>query len=169
MQMPCITFAFALARISIVFCLKYKCKGLQTYRRRLTFYVQVPSTLEATRDATILYPHCTRSIRQICDIVVSQLRNSRASPPFCLHQKISLFRTNLLIIMASSTADAWDEGAFIDDISRHPELFNISNELYSNNEHRRYIFRQIGVTFNIDGEKIFLFLRCISRLNTFIP
>ncbi len=38
--------------------------------------------------------------------------------------------------MAANLLEAWDESAFVDDVSRYPELFDISNEMYSNNEHR---------------------------------
>ncbi len=60
--------------------------------------------------------------------------------------------------MAANLPEAWDESAFVDNVSRHPELFNISNEMYSNNEHRCYVFCQIGVTYNVDGEVFFCIL-----------
>ncbi len=54
--------------------------------------------------------------------------------------------------MASSLPKEWDEAEFIEEVSRRPELFDISNELYSNNKHCWYIFRQIGVIHNVDGK-----------------
>ena len=54
--------------------------------------------------------------------------------------------------MASNLPESWDEGEFIDEVSRRPELYDISHDLYSNNEHQCYCFRQISVIFNIDGE-----------------
>ncbi len=64
--------------------------------------------------------------------------------------------------MASNLPESWDEAEFIEDVSRRPELSDISNDLYSNNEHRWYIFRQIGVNHNVDGENFFF----ISIQNT---
>ncbi len=54
--------------------------------------------------------------------------------------------------MASNLPESWDEGEFIDEVSRRPELYDISHDLYSNNEHWSYCFRQISVIFNIDSE-----------------
>ncbi len=31
-------------------------------------------------------------------------------------------------------------------------LTSCTNYIYSNNKHRRYIFRQMGITYNIDGK-----------------
>ena len=45
---------------------------------------------------------------------------------------------------------------FIDAVSRRAELFDISHDLYSNNEHRRFCFHQIGLSFNVDGENTYL-------------
>ncbi len=53
--------------------------------------------------------------------------------------------------MASNLPPQWDEGIFVDDVSRHPELYDISHELYSINENQHYIFRQLGVTHSVEG------------------
>ncbi len=53
--------------------------------------------------------------------------------------------------MASNLPLQWDEGVFVDDVSRHPELYDISHELYSNNKNWCYIFRQLGVTHSVEG------------------
>ncbi len=57
--------------------------------------------------------------------------------------------------MACNLPESWDEAEFIDNVSRRPELFNISNSLYSNNENRQYVFWQIGVNHNVDGMILF--------------
>ncbi len=54
--------------------------------------------------------------------------------------------------MVSNLLETWDKAEFIEEVSRRLELFDISNDLYSNNEHQQYIFRQIGVTHNVDSK-----------------
>ena len=72
-----------------------------------------------------------------------------------LHSVTQILLRFLLIIMASNLPESWDEAEFIDEVSRQPELYDISQDLYSNNEHRWYCFRQIGVNFGVDGKKIY--------------
>ncbi len=56
--------------------------------------------------------------------------------------------------MAYVLPENWDESAFVEDVSCHSELFDISHECYSNNEHRRSIFWQIGIVHGVDGQYI---------------
>ncbi len=42
--------------------------------------------------------------------------------------------------MAYILPEAWDKGAFIEDISCHTELYDIVHDHYSNNEHHHSIF-----------------------------
>ena len=53
--------------------------------------------------------------------------------------------------MAMNLPESFDESAFIDDIGQHPELFDISHSMYSNNENCRSVFRQIGTGHGING------------------
>ncbi len=62
---------------------------------------------------------------------------------------------NFLFGNGMNLPDSWDEAEFFDEVSRWPELYDISQDLYSNNEHRLCCFRQIGVTFSVDGKKIY--------------
>ncbi len=39
--------------------------------------------------------------------------------------------------------DDFHESAFIEDMGRHTELFDISHHLYSNNEHRNLSFAKL--------------------------
>ncbi len=59
--------------------------------------------------------------------------------------------------MALILPDKFDEGAFIDDIERYVEIFDISHNLYSNSEHRQSIFCQVGVVHGIDGMQKFYY------------
>ena len=60
--------------------------------------------------------------------------------------------------MASNLPESWDEAEFIDMVSKRAELFDISHDLYSNNEHRRFCFWQIGLSFNVDGENTYTYI-----------
>ena len=53
--------------------------------------------------------------------------------------------------MSYSLPQNWDESTFMDDVSNHPELYDINEERYSNNEHRHSIF-QHPATPTIHGE-----------------
>ncbi len=57
--------------------------------------------------------------------------------------------------MAYNLPDTFDETAFVEDVGWHPELFDIAHNLYSNNEHRRSVFCQVGIVHGIDGMWIY--------------
>ncbi len=54
--------------------------------------------------------------------------------------------------MAHFLPQTWNEATFVEDISNHPELYDINEERYSNNEHHHSVFWQIGVLHNVDGK-----------------
>lgn len=66
--------------------------------------------------------------------------------------------------MAYNIPDNFDESAFVEDVGRHCELYDISHNLYSNNEHHRSIFHQIGAVHRIDGIWIIFYFQ-VTRIN----
>ena len=46
----------------------------------------------------------------------------------------------VIIVMAYLLPENWDKSAFIEDVSNHPELYDINEDRYSNNEHRHSVF-----------------------------
>ncbi len=113
---------------------------------------------QATQHTTELYPHrtqCKPCKSGDCDITGQNF----AAFPFCvaniLHGKseseIFHCKSVVIFVMAYSLPENWDESAFLEDVSNYPELYDINEDRYSNNEHRCSVFQQIGVLCNING------------------
>ncbi len=73
-----------------------------------------------------------------------------------LQFRIYVKKSAVIIVMAYILPENWDESAFIEDMGQHPELYDIGYDCYSNNKHRRSIFRQIGTTHGVDGMEFYL-------------